>query len=184
MHPLLRAAPLVALGLKATALVYAQPAAELPPLFAPRLPATSRLQPDARPRAGAPALISDRSRALVQAAAAHVLENAAVFDAGTASPNSITETSGGALVMAPVVVKGEALTDPQVRRPVVRLMHFVPESGDKYRRIAGGATATLYHAFVGDKELQVDFSIFNLAGRGVDHQTDFTRAEIAFRFKW
>jgi hypothetical protein len=32
--------------------------------------------------------------------------------------------------------------------------------------------------------MQVDLSVLNLAGNGIDHNIDFTRVEIAVSFKW
>ena len=42
----------------------------------------------------------------------------------------------------------------------------------------------LYHTFIGQKELQLDFNVLNLGGKGVDHNIDFSRVELAFSMKW
>ena len=120
----------------------------------------------------------------MEMAAVRVLEAAVAFEVPVATGATYVDESTGATVMAPMVVKGIALTDSQVRPPELRLLHFERASGDKHRRIAGGVTAPLYHTFIGQKELLIDFSILNGAGNGIDHQIDFVRAEIAFRFKW
>ena len=36
----------------------------------------------------------------------------------------------------------------------------------------------------GNAELTIELSILNAAGNGIDHNIDFTRVELAFRFKW
>jgi hypothetical protein len=161
----------------------AQPA-ELPPIFAPRtaLPAT-----ETRMRAVPPAMaspVSERVRSLINAATTRVLEEAVVFDAPSPAGGTVVDSRTGTAVMAPMIVRGEPLKDSQVRPPTLRLYHFVPFEGDKFRRVAGGATAALYQTFIGKKEMTVELSILNAAGNGIDHNIDFTRAELAFRFKW
>jgi hypothetical protein len=151
-----------------------------PPVAAPR---PAPLLRQARP-AGMP-VVSERARSLLGAAAVRVLEEAAAFDVPVAATEStFVDERTGATVMAPLIVRGTALTESQVRPPDLRLLHFERARGDKHRRIAGGVTAPLYQTFIGQKELLIDFSILNGAGNGVDHQIDFTRAEIAFRLKW
>jgi hypothetical protein len=185
MHAVLRVVLLALGSLFVASNGHAQPA-ELPAIFAPRATqaATSSTARGSRP--GAAALVSDRARSLIQAATVRVLEGAAIFDAPVAasSRGSFVDVATGATVMAPMIVKAESLTDSQVRPPIVRLFHFVPFGGDEARRVAGGATAPLYHAFIGKTEMQVDLSVLNLAGNGIDHNIDFTRVEIAVSFKW
>ena len=120
----------------------------------------------------------------MQAAATRVLEDAAPFDAPIEPGRISIDADTGAMVMAPVIVRSIPLRDSQVRRPTPRLYRFVPFGGDKFRRMAGGATAPLYHTFIGDKEFQIDLTVLNLAGKGIDHNIDFSRAEIAFTLKW
>jgi hypothetical protein len=182
MHAVVRAVPLALGFFHAFSILIAQPA-ELPAIFAPRVatPSPEPLVPKVRP---ARAPVSERARSLMEAAAVRVLEEAVAFDVPVTTGGTYVDGSTGATVMAPVVVKGVTLTDSQVRPPDLRLLHFERAQGDKHRRIAGGVTAPLYQTFFGQKELLIDFSILNGAGNGLDHQIDFVRAEIAFRFKW
>jgi hypothetical protein len=177
-------AALLALGsLLALCPARGQPA-ELPPIFAPRLDAPARdLRGESAPRRPT-APVSKRVRSLITIATTRVLEEAVAFDA-PAPPGSIfVDTTTGTTVMAPVVVRGEALTDSQVRPPTLRLYHFVPFGGDSLRRVAGGATATLFQTFIGKKDVRLELSILNAAGNGIDHNIDFTRAELGFRIRF
>ena len=183
MHARLRVVFLVAAGLIFTSFAHAQPSAALPPIFEPRPVPGSSVALTSGKHPSATTLVSERARLLMHAAADRMLENAEVFTASPTTRVAVDEATG-ITVMAPLVVKGTALSEAQVRPPQLQLMRFVPIGGDKYRRLAGGVTAPVYHTFIGNKELQVDFSILNGAGKGLDHQADFTRAEIAFRFKW
>lgn len=182
MYAVLRAVPLALGSLFAISIIRAQVGA-LPPIFAPRVTTVTE-SPVPRGRPAAPALVSERARSLIHAAAVRVLESAMVFDAPIVAGDSVVDATTGTTVMAPMIVRGTPLTDSQVRPPVLRLMHFEPAAGDKHRRLAGGVTAPIFHTFFGKKEMQVDFSILNGAGNGIDHHIDFVRAEIAFRFKW
>ena len=183
MHAAACAPLLVALGLFAGAALCAQQP-DRPPIFTarPALDVSESPVRDSPPRA-TPA-VSNHVRAMINAAAMQVLEDAAIFEAPASAGAVSLDRTTGTMVMAPVVVRGKTLRDSQVRPPVVRLYHFVPVGGDKHRRIAGGATAALYHTFIGKKEFQVDLSVFNLGGKGIDHNIDFSRAEVAFTFKW
>lgn len=184
MHAVLRAPLLAAAGLLLLTSTRAQPP-ELPPIFAPR-PASpdAAIKPPTVPRLSASPL-SDHVRLMINAATARALEEAPVADTPVSTGSALgVDTTTGAMVMAPVVVKGLTLKESQVRPPSLWLFHFDRLPGDKYRRVAGGVTAPLYHTFIGNKEFQADFNIVNLAGRGVDHQIDFTRVELAFTLKW
>jgi hypothetical protein len=183
MHAVLRALPLVALGLVSIAVPRAQ-TPELPAIFAPR--AAVENSPSfvrSAPRAGM-APVSERVRSLISAATVRALEDVVVFEAPSSTREVVVDEKTGAMVMAPVVVRGQTLQERHVRPPTPRLYHFTPVGGDKFRRIAGGASAVLYHTFIGNKEFQVDLNVFNLAGKGIDHNIDFSRAEIAFSLKW
>lgn len=180
----MRAPLLAAVGLLPLMPICARPP-ELPPIFAPRrasdAPATT---PSIVPRATASPL-SEHVRLMINAAAARALEEASAVDTPVSTGSTLpVDASSGAMVMAPVVVKGLTLRESQVRPPSLRLFHFDRLPGDKHRRVAGGVTAPIYHTFIGKTEFQADFNIVNLAGRGVDHQADFTRVELAFTFKW
>lgn len=180
MHAVMRAPLLAALGLLPLTSIRAQ-SPERPPIFAPRPASTDAATV---PRVSASPL-SDHVRLMINAAATRALEAVPVSDAPVATGGAlVVDATTGAMVMAPVVVKGLTLRESQVRPPSLRLFHFEPLPGDKHRRVAGGVTAPLYHTFIGNKEFQADFNIVNLAGRGVDHQTDFTRVELAFTLKW
>lgn len=180
MHAVLRAL-LSALGMAVACGLCAQ-TEPLPPIFAPRTRASPPPRPSTFVRSS---VVSDRVRELVQAAAAHLLEEAKPFDGPTSAGGKLTiDTTTGALVMAPLVVRGQALKDSQVRPPEIQLYRFTPLMGDKHRRVAGGAVMPVYHAFLGDKEFQVDLSLLNLAGKGIDHNIDFSRVEIGFTLKW
>lgn len=180
MHAVVRVL-LSALGVAFTCELRAQ-SEPLPPLFAPRPAAPAQPQPPV-PERSSP--VSDRVRELIQAAAARVLEDAKVFEAPAPAGRKLTlDTNTGAMVMAPVVVRGQALKESQVRPPEIQLYRFTPLSGDKHRRVAGGAVMPVYHTFIGDKEFQIDLSLLNLAGKGIDHNIDFSRVEIGFTFKW
>jgi hypothetical protein len=185
MHPVLRAVLLVFGSMFASLILRAQ-SAELPPIFAPRtatvsprveLPATS---------AAPSSSVSARARSLMQTAATRVLADAEVFDAS--SPGAVKEMfldpASGTMVMAPMIVRAKLLQDSDVRPPTVRLFHWGPAEGDKYRRLAGGVTGPIYHTFIGNKEFQADFNILNGAGRGIDHGRDFTRVELSFTLKF
>ena len=183
MHAALRTLSLVALGLCLLSSLRSQ-TAELPAIFSPKASAERPRTPArAPPRAGT-APVSERVRSLIAAASARVLENAVAFDAPKTAPTVTVDASSGAMVMAPYVVRGQALQDSQVRRPSPRLFHFNSLGGDEHRGVVGGVTMPLYHTFIGEKEFQVDFNVVNGAGRGVDHGRDFNRAEIGFSFKW
>jgi hypothetical protein len=159
------------------AVLRAQPA-PLPPIFAPRV----KPAPPA-PIATAPSLVSERARLMINTAAARMLATAEPFDAPT-DAHVVVDTASGTLVMAPLVVRSNALHEAEIRPPELRLGHFTRARADKHLRIAGGVTAPLYHTIVAGKELQVDFNILNGAGNGIDHNRDFTRVELAFTFKW
>lgn len=178
MHPVLRVLSVMFGALLVTVNGRAQPEAR-PAIFAPqREPAAP-----AAPHTPYPAA-SERVRFLISEAANHFLENVTLVDAPSTTAGTTVDQSTGATVMAPVVVRGLALKESQLRPPPVRLYHFTPLGGDKYRRIAGGATAPLFHTFIGHKEFQADLNVLNCAGRGIDHNIDFTRVEIAFSLKW
>jgi hypothetical protein len=182
MHAVLCALPL-ALGVGFAVTLRAQPG-ELPAIFAPKgVPnEPPRRSPLAARETATP--ISQRSRLLMNEATIRVLEAAPVSHTPIAAGNVYLDSATGTMVMAPVVVRSQALRESQVRPPTPRLYHFTELSADKFRRIAGGATVPLYHAFIGGKELQVDFNVLNLGGKGIDHNIDFSRVEIAFTFKW
>jgi hypothetical protein len=182
MHAALRALPFAFGALHAATLGRAQPA-ELPPIFAPRETEPVRQKPPAATSFPRTSLASERMRAMINAAANRVLTEAAVFEAPGAPPSGSALTVDAATVMAPVVVKAGTLKESDLRRPVVPTGRF--SLAEPARGIAGGVTMPLYHTydFMG-KELQIDFNILNGAGRGADHGRDFTRAEIAFRFKF
>jgi hypothetical protein len=183
MHAALRALPLVALGLCSFSSLRSQ-TTELPAIFAPKVPAERARTPARAPSSIGTSPVSERVRSMMSAASARMLEKAVVFDPPTTTPGVVVDESSGAMVMAPVVVRGQTLQDSQVRPPTPRLFHFTPLGGDKHRGVAGGVTMPLYHTFIGQKELQVDFNVVNGAGRGIDHGRDFTRAEIGFTLKW
>jgi hypothetical protein len=180
MHSVLRAVLLALGSLAAVSWLNGQPA-ELPPIFAPHVgtsPAPTRVKA-ASPLLASP--VSDRARSLINAA---VLQQAEVFVGPAPTGSTFVESTTGMTLMTPVIVRGEALKESQVRVPELRLFHFVPQGGDKFRRVAGGATAPLYQTFFGKTEMLIELSILNMAGNGIDHNIDFTRAEIGFRFKW
>jgi hypothetical protein len=183
MHAVLHALPLALGSLMATVLPTSF-AAELPPIFAPRsqTPETESVVKSARRPPALP--VSSRVRSLITAASHRVLEEAVAFEAPVPADNTVVITTTGMMMMAPVVVRGQLLQESQVRPPSLELYRFVPESGDKHRRIAGGATASLYQTFFGRTEMRIELSILNAAGNGIDHNIDFTRAELAFRLKW
>ena len=183
MHTALRTLPLVALGLCSLGSLRSQ-TAELPAIFAPKTSAERPRTPARAPARVGTTPVSERVRSLIAAASARVLENAVVFDAPKTVPAAIVDESTGAMVMAPFVVRGQALQDSQVRRPSPRLFHFDSLGGDEHRGVLGGVTMPLYHTFLGQKEFQVDMNVVNGAGRGVDHGRDFNRAEIGFSLKW
>lgn len=183
MHAVMRALPLVALGLYSFSSLRAQ-TTELPAIFAPKVAAERARAPARASSSVGTSPVSERVRSMMSAASAQLLEKAVVFDAPTATPDVVVDESSGAMVMAPVVVRGQALQASQVRLPTPRLFYFSPLGGDKDRGVAGGVTMPLYHTFIGQKELQVDFNVVNGAGRGIDHGRDFTRAEIGFSLKW
>ena len=183
MHARLRVFPLLFVVTVACVLC-AQ--TERPPLFAPDFipadevrpaPSTAGTSVPAKP-------LSERVRSMVNDAAKQMLEQVAVFDAPASSGGPLLITPGGATVMAPMIVREKSLREDQVRPRQLRLYHFTPEPPDSGRRIAGGATASLFHTYIGGKEFQIDLSIFNLAGKGIEHNIDFSRVEIAFRCKW
>lgn len=157
--------------------------AELPPIFAPREPEKAPA-PVVYQR---PTLLSERMRSLINAAAMKAMADGKMFEGPVVAADGdapVFSTSGGVMMMRPMVVRGLTLRPKDVTRPDVELLHFTPFGGDDHRRIAGGATMPLYHAYVGSKELQVDFTVLNGAGKGVDHNRDFTRGEISFTLKW
>ncbi len=183
MQPVLRAA-LFALGsLLALRPTLGQPA-ELPPIFAPRTPPTAReIRVDSAPsRPTAP--VSNRVRSLITLATTRVLEDAVAFDAPTPPGEVYVDSTTGMTVMAPLVVRGESLKESQVRPPTLQLYRFVPFGGDSLRRVAGGATATLFQTFVGNKDVRLELSILNAAGNGIDHNIDFSRVELGFRIRF
>ena len=183
MQPVLRAALLALGSLLVLCPARGQPA-ELPPIFAPR-PAPDARETRASPTPRSATLpVSNRVRSLITFATTRVLEDAVVFDSPVAPGETYVDSTTGMTVMAPVVVRGEALTDSQVRPPTLQLYRFVPFGGDSFRRVAGGATAALWQTFVGEKEMRLDLSILNLAGNGIDHNIDFSRVELAFRIKF
>ena len=183
MQPVLRAA-LLALGSLLALCPDRGRAAELPPIFAPR-PA-----PDARETRAVPAPrrvtspVSKRVRSLITLATTRVLEDAVVFDSPISPGDTYVDSTTGMTVMAPVVVRGEALNDSQVRPPTLQLYRFVPFGGDSLRRVAGGATAALWQTFIGGKEVRLELSILNAAGNGIDHNIDFSRVELGFRIRF
>ena len=183
MHAALRTLPLVALGLCSFSSLRSQ-TTELPAIFAPKMSAERARMPTHAPSNTGTSPVSERVRSLISAASARVLENAVPFSTPTTTSDVVVDESSGAMVMAPVVVRGQALQDSQVRPPTPRLFYFSPLGGDKDRGVIGGVTMPLYHTFIGQKELQVDFNVVNGAGRGIDHGRDFTRAEIGFSLKW
>ena len=183
MHAALRTLPLVALGLCSLSSLRSQ-STEWPAIFAPKASAERPRTPARAPARVGTSPVSERVRSLISAASARVLENAVAFHAPKAAPAMIVDEASGAMVMAPFVVRDQALQESQVRRPSPRLFHFNPFGGDEHRRVIGGVTMPLYHVFIGEKEFQVDFNVVNGAGRGVDHGRDFNRAEIGFSLKW
>ena len=183
MHAALRTLPLVALGLCSFSSLRSQ-TTELPAIFAPKVSAERARMPARAPARVGTSPVSERVRSLISAASARVLDNAVVFNMPTTTPDVVVDEASGAMVMAPVVVRGQSLQDSQVRPPTPRLFQFNPLGADQHRGVVGGVTMPLYHTFIGQKELQVDFNVVNGAGRGVDHGRDFTRAEIWFSLKW
>lgn len=156
--------------------------AELPAIFAPRpAPAESEGPATAAPPPRS-TLRSEHLRAAMHDAAQRVLENAAVFDAPRGQV-TIDPTSGVA-VLTPVVVQGRSINEALLRPRTIELGRFRPVGGDKHRRMAGGVTAPLWRGFYRGKELQLNLSVFNLAGNGIDHNIDFARVELAFTIKW
>ena len=183
MHAVLRTFPLVALGLVPIAALEAQ-TAELPAIFAPRAAAENSSTPvRSTPRTGT-APVSERVRSLISAAAVRALEDVVVFEAPSSTRDVVVDETTGAMVMAPVVVRGQTLQEKHVRPPTPRLFHFTRQGGDKHLRVAGKESMPLYHAFFGNKEFQADLNVLNLAGKGIDHNIDFSRVEIAFSIKW
>jgi hypothetical protein len=183
MHAVLHALPL-ALGTLIASVSPRSFAAELPPIFAPR-PASSEAEPRLKPARGAATTpVSNRVRSLINAASGRVLNEAVPFDAPVPASEIVVDPTTGMAMMAPVVVRGAPLEESQVRPPRLELYRFVPVGGDKHRRIAGGAIAPLFQKFFGGKEMRIELSIFNAAGNGIDHNIDFTRAELGFRFMW
>ena len=176
-----RILPLVLGTMFATAVDRAQTAA-LPPIFAPR-----SVEPAPLPaRPPQPTLLSERMRSLINAAAMQAMAEgkfASGLVAGAETDGSQPVTSGGVMMMRPMVVRALPLRERDVYRPEPELMHFTPTGADG-RRIAGGATMPLFHRYLRNAEVQVDFNVVNGAGKGVDHNRDFTRAEISFTFKW
>ena len=181
MHSVVRAIPL-ALGLCASLGRWQAHAESLPAIFAPRENRASFGPAHPTPSASAP--VSGRMRALINAAATHALESMPVVEATPTTERMVVDPTTGTTVMAPLVVRARTLQESEVRPPDIRLLHFRPLGGDTHRRLAGGVTGALYHTFLGQKELQVDFSVLNGAGNGVDHGIDFTRVELSFTLKW
>jgi hypothetical protein len=183
MQPVLRAA-LLALGSLLALCPARGQTAELPPIFAPRPASDARdTRVESAPRRST-SPVSGRVRSLIILATTRVLEDAVVFDAPNPTGETYVESTTGMTVMAPVVVRGESLKESQVRPPTLQLYHFVPFGGDSLRRVAGGATATLWQTFIGNKDVRLELSILNAAGNGIDHNIDFTRAELGFRIRF
>ena len=183
MHAVLHALPL-ALGSLIATVVPRVLASELPPIFAPHAGLSEPVSSVSRSQRTTTLPVSSRVRSLINAASHRVLEEAVAFDSPVAIDNTVVVSTTGMMMMAPVVVRGQPLREEQVRAPRLELYRFVREGGVKHRRIAGGATAPLYQTFFGGKELRIELSILNAAGNGIDHNIDFTRAELAFRLKW
>ncbi len=180
MHAALRAL-LLALGpLLAASSVRAQPA-ELPPIFAPRPVAPAIAAPVVRPAVSGNGM-SERMRALVTE---RILAGEKTFEAPvsaeTAASAVTTETtSSGALLMRRFVVRSIAPSTDEVRPPDLPLYHFAPAG--RVDRRTKGYTATLLR-FFGDRG-SVNLSVVNGAGNGIDHNIDFTRAEIGVSLRW
>jgi hypothetical protein len=180
MYAVLRAVPVALASLWAVVPIRGQ----LPPIFAPNPPSSAAKPPLYSPPPATAAPVSQRVRTLINAAATRVLEEAAVFDAPRPADGAFVDPATGVTVMTPMIVKGESLKEWEVRPPSLRLFHFSPRDVDKDRRLDSGYMATLYQTFIGNKEMRVEFSIVKGAGKGMDHNQDFTRAELGFSFRW
>ena len=186
MSSVLRALPLALGSMLAVHSTRAQPA-ELPAIFAPRVASAPTATPTETPAsvASVPStLVSDRVRSMVTAAATHALAHAEVFEATVVTASDPVFVTKGTTMMAPMVVRSRTLRARDVLRPTVQLLRFERVGADLNRRLAGGVTGPLFHMKIGDREFQVDFSILNGAGRGLDHGRDFVRMELSFSLKF
>jgi hypothetical protein len=169
---------LLAFGFAACAVARAAEAEQLPPIFAPK-PAP------APARAPRPLDNSIPLTPLRQAMSETILAAAKAFPAtpmaepSPAAPAVIT--SDGALLMPRFVVKSVPPSANEVERrpPIVQLGRFAPmERVD--RRRTGLSMSLMSFGEGGSLELNV----VNGAGFGLDHNIDFTRVELAFRFRF
>ena len=182
MHAVSRLLPLVFGAVLAVAPSLRAQSAELPPIFAPRPVAPVVAAPIVR-RAASGDGMSERMRALVTE---RILAEEKTFEAPVsaeiaASAVTTETTAGGALLMRRFVVRSVAPSTDEVRPPDLPLYHF--SLADRVdRRVKPGYTATLLR-FFGDRG-SVNLSIVNGAGNGIDHNIDFTRAEIGVSLRW
>jgi hypothetical protein len=183
MHAALRAFPIVVCGCVFTAVARGQPE-PLPSIFAPRPNSPASEKSSSPVVRSSPAPLSSRTRSLLEGAATRVLAEVVAFEVPGGAPAIAGVSADGATVMKAVTVEAKTLKDSDLRVRVPELYRFGPAAGDPKTGIAGGVTAPLYHTFIGNKELQIDFNVLNGAGRGADHGRDFTRVEIAFRLKF
>lgn len=177
MHAVLRLLPL-AFGVVAGASSAAE-GEQLPPIFAPK---------PTLPRAAGPGALFERSGPLSplrQAmsetilAAANAIPLPPTADALPTAPAAMT--SGGALLMPRFIVKSVPLSARDVGRPppVLPIGRFAPmERVD--RRRTGLSMPVM--SFGAGKSLELN--VVNGAGFGMDHNLDFTRVELGFRFRF
>lgn len=180
MSPALRALPFVLCLMLAVPTLRAQ-AAELPAIFAPQtvtpevaLPAPSR------PRVGSS--MSDRMRLQMSE---RILADVRALEI-PASPTSTASaapvvTADGALLMKRFVVRSLAPRPDEVEPPAAPLLRFAP-IGRLERQVKAGYSAALLRFFDGRGSLNLN--VVNGAGKGMDHNNDFTRAEIELSIKW
>ena len=174
MHSVLRAAPLALGSMLTFCTLRAQPA-ELPPIFAPRL--IQETPPAVRREASA--LLSDRSRSLVNAATHNALANVTSFEApamtGSASaPELSVEVLGpAAVVMEPYVVSSAPIRLIERPLPDPLLLDFL-KTGTFYRNPNATGFALTH----------IGLKMMILKQPGLGWGEEFTRGRIEFTFRF
>ena len=177
MHAVLRVLPL-AFGVVACAALCAAEGEPLPPIFAPKP------YPPAAPsrvwfeRSGP---LSPLRQAMSDTilAAAKAISLPPTADALPTAPAAMT--SEGALLMPRFIVKSVPLSARDVERPppVLQLGRFGPMERVDRRRT--GLSMPIMSLGEGKS---LELNVVNGAGFGMDHNLDFTRVELGFRFRF
>jgi hypothetical protein len=163
------------LALVLLALTYARAEEALPPILVPRKPPVPVFVERLRERPRPPVLISEHTRAAINAASYEALATAKPFDAPGSPTGRVSPLPGfgsDATVMKPFVVRSIPLVIREARiedPPLLRLIK----------------TGTLYKSINAYREMEIFFNAATITERwGLQRDRDFTRVSLMFSLKW